>query len=200
MSCSLANNASEYLVALAAAGYTLDDIKKMVDDVIRARDDMIGTKEERVANGGKARFETHWRAEPLKGAPRCYGLNNMVQIPRRVESTPAKLKTFNDTHDSYQKTVHLFVGVSLSSHIRCVLLMGSFSRPRRNSTAPRFDCRHRWTCRRPLPSTLIKSMLRISAATTVRSGVLRNSIARTHKRRTRVGSLLICSFFELIRL
>lgn len=120
------NDASKYLVALAAVGYTPDDIKKMVDDVLRARDEMIGTQDERVANAGRARFEMHWRAEHLKGAPRCYGLNNMVQIPRSVESTPAKLKTFDDVHDSYQKTVHLFVGVSSSSYVRCVTLTRLF--------------------------------------------------------------------------
>lgn len=83
----------------------------MVDNVVQARNRMLGTREDRCSNEGRALFERHPRARPLKNAPRCYGLNNMVQQPRRVESTPATLKTFDDEHDEYQETTRNFVCV-----------------------------------------------------------------------------------------
>ncbi|KAI0788938.1 hypothetical protein BC629DRAFT_1593435 [Irpex lacteus] len=95
--------------AIRAAGYSPDDIRDMVDKVIAARNVMLGSREDRVANRGRAKFERHSRARPLKNAPRCYGLNNMVQQPRRVESTPATLKTFDDEHDWYQVSVQEFL-------------------------------------------------------------------------------------------
>ncbi len=110
--------------ALTAAGFSVDDIRRMVGNVLNAREGMLGSRKDRQANNGRALFERHSRARPLKNAPRCYGLNNMVQQPRRVESTPATLKTFDDDHDEYQEAVHEFVCVrqstSFISKHRCI--------------------------------------------------------------------------------
>lgn len=109
--CRLAKEAVVYMDALKAAGYSADDVISMVSEVKRVREAMLGSRADRQLNSGRADFERHSRARPLKNAPRCYGLNNMVQQPRRVESTPATLKTFDDEHDEYQERTHEFLCV-----------------------------------------------------------------------------------------
>lgn len=105
---------------LTELGYTPDDILDLIKEVELAREDMLGSHEYRMENNGKAEFESHWRAEPLQGAPRCYGLNNMIQRSRRLESPPAALKTYGDEQDSYQKKINNFNRVSLWVSASCL--------------------------------------------------------------------------------
>lgn len=105
-----------------ALGYSADDIKALVAEVEEARWAMLGEREDRVKNNGLADFETHWRAQPLKTADRCYGINNMVQLQRRLESPPASLKTYDDDRDPYQIKVNRFNCVR-SMFYMCVLII-----------------------------------------------------------------------------
>lgn len=112
-SCSITSGSPELLAAFQAMGHTPADIAAMVKEVEDVREAMLGTYEERIANKGLARFEMHPRSETLKNTKRCYGLNNMVQKHRKVESTPRALKTYNDERDAHQVLVNRFCCVSL---------------------------------------------------------------------------------------
>ncbi len=113
-SCSITSNSPELFEAFQAMGYTPSDIAAMVKEVQDVREEMLGTCDERIANRGRARFEMHPRSESMKNAKRCYGLNNMVQKTRKVESTPRSLKTYNDERDDHQILVNRFCCVSLN--------------------------------------------------------------------------------------
>jgi hypothetical protein len=95
------------------AGVSHSDIVAMLDEVERARELMMGTRMWRSANPGKVYFEQSPRAESLKNAKRCYGLNNMVQQPRQVEGPPAALKTVDQEPDEYQIAVSGYLRVRL---------------------------------------------------------------------------------------
>lgn len=97
-------------------GYSPADVAALIKEVEDVREAMLGTCEERIANRGRARFEMHPRSQSLKNAERCYGLNNMVQKTRKVESTPQALKTYNDEHDAHQILVNRFCCVRLTSN------------------------------------------------------------------------------------
>lgn len=113
---SITSESPELLAALMTLGYSAEDIKALIKEVEEARWALLGEREDRVKNKNLADFETHWRAKPLKAAERCYGINNMVQQPRRLESTPAALKTYDDDRDPYQMKMNRFNCVrSLSS-------------------------------------------------------------------------------------
>ncbi|KAI0084503.1 hypothetical protein BDY19DRAFT_997719 [Irpex rosettiformis] len=103
---SLVNSANEQLMQLVRGGYTLDDILEMLDNVEKARNVMLRSREDRMKTSGKVAFEQHWRAQPLQNAPRCYGMNSMVQQPKQVEGPSAPLKTVDNEHDEYQEMVN----------------------------------------------------------------------------------------------
>lgn len=67
------------MILLEALGmYTHEEIVALIDEFDLAREDLIGDQKFRI-NHGKAWFETHDRAVPVRGTKRCYGFNSMVQ-------------------------------------------------------------------------------------------------------------------------
>ncbi|KAI0091813.1 hypothetical protein BDY19DRAFT_904411 [Irpex rosettiformis] len=111
----LVRQANEQMIQLVRGGYTLEDIIQMLDDVEKARDAMLGTREDRTTTPGKVLFERHWRAQSLQNAPRCYGMNSMVQQPKQVEGPPAPLKTVDNEHDEYQEMVNELLRVGTAA-------------------------------------------------------------------------------------
>ncbi len=95
------------------AGYTPEDVLRLLKNVEVARDAMLGEKEERTAE--KVGFEDHPRAESLQSAPHCYGHNSMLQQTRTLSAPPAKLKTYQGGPDKYQKMIRGYLNVRLTS-------------------------------------------------------------------------------------
>ncbi|KAI0683206.1 hypothetical protein BC835DRAFT_1423537 [Cytidiella melzeri] len=96
----------------------------MLDDVEQTKDVMLGSRDRRVKMKGVLAFESSRRAKPMKTAPRCYGLNNMVQQPRNLESPPAPLKTRDDEHDWYQLNVNRYLAATTALNVAAWELQG----------------------------------------------------------------------------
>ncbi|KAI0083069.1 hypothetical protein BDY19DRAFT_998891 [Irpex rosettiformis] len=85
--------------------WTHADIAEAVRELRVSRDDVLGSREDRVRTG-KTAFELDPRAKPMKNGPQCFPLNNMVQQARQVEGPPAALKTVDNTSDAHQIRTH----------------------------------------------------------------------------------------------
>ncbi|KAI0683760.1 hypothetical protein BC835DRAFT_1524140 [Cytidiella melzeri] len=96
----------------------------MLDDVEQAKDVMLGSRNRRVKMKGVLAFESSRRAKPMKNAPRCYSLNNMVQQPRNLESPPAPLKTRDNEHDWYQLNVNRYLAATTALNVAAWELQG----------------------------------------------------------------------------
>ncbi|KAI0091806.1 hypothetical protein BDY19DRAFT_991480 [Irpex rosettiformis] len=120
----LVRESNAYMGVLLRGGYTQEDIIKMLDDVDAARKTMLGTREERAKTPGKVSFEHHWRAQSLNNAPRCYGMNSMVQQPRQVEGPPAPLKTTDNEADEYQRMVHGYLLATTKLNVAAFEMQG----------------------------------------------------------------------------
>ncbi|KAI0083169.1 hypothetical protein BDY19DRAFT_998784 [Irpex rosettiformis] len=104
--------------------YKHQQIVALIDEYDAARLDLIGSREFRVDNGGKAWFEVQDRAEPVRGGPWCYGFNSMVQRPRRVEGPPAALRTVDNTPDEYQLNVNRYNKASTALNVAAWVMQG----------------------------------------------------------------------------
>ena len=109
----------------AASQYTREDVLALLARILEARDKMLGPREYRELRKGRAAFEGHSRAQPLSNAPRCYGLNNMVQQPRMIQGPPAALKMQGSVQDEYQHMVGSYLRVSATF----ILLFPDSSQP-----------------------------------------------------------------------
>ncbi|KAI0083268.1 hypothetical protein BDY19DRAFT_910728 [Irpex rosettiformis] len=89
-------------------GWTHADIAEGIRELEVAREDVLGSRADRVSTG-KTAFELDPRAKPMKNGPQCFPLNNMVQQAHQVESLPAALKTVDNTPDAHQIRAHNFV-------------------------------------------------------------------------------------------
>ncbi|KAI0683433.1 hypothetical protein BC835DRAFT_1423272 [Cytidiella melzeri] len=96
----------------------------MLDDVEQAKDVMLGSHERRVKMKGVLAFESSRRAKPMKNAPRCYGLNSMVQQPHNLESPPAPLKTRDNEHDWCQLNVNCYLAATTALNVAAWELQG----------------------------------------------------------------------------
>ena len=102
-------------MALLLAGqtrWTFADIKEAVEELEAAREDVLGSRQDRVLTG-KTAFERDPRAKPMKNGPQCFPLNHMVQQARKVEGPPAALKTVDNVHDAHQLRTQRFIRVCL---------------------------------------------------------------------------------------
>ncbi|KAI0086699.1 hypothetical protein BDY19DRAFT_908118 [Irpex rosettiformis] len=88
--------------------WTHGDIADAIRELMVARNDVLGSRADRVSTG-KTAFELDPRAKPMKNGPQCFPLNNMVQQARQVEGPPAALKTVYNTPDTHQLRTHKFV-------------------------------------------------------------------------------------------
>ncbi len=105
---------------LLKAGYTQDDIVRMLDAITKARDAMLGSKDSRTAE--KVGFENHWRAVPIGKTAHCYGHNDMVQQSCTVWGPPGALKTYDGVPDNYQRMIRGYLNVSTDPlNISCLL-------------------------------------------------------------------------------
>ena len=109
--CRLVKESTSLFEKFKEQGYEESDVVRMIDDVIKSRNALLGPRNQR--QGGKAMFEQHWRAQPLDGTERCYGMCSMVQQPRSLAGPPAPLKTSEKGPDEYQQNVHEYLRVSL---------------------------------------------------------------------------------------
>ncbi|KAI0793096.1 hypothetical protein BC629DRAFT_1592997 [Irpex lacteus] len=83
-------------------------VVRCLQEFHEAREDMLGRRNDRTANDGKAAFEMDPRAQPVSDGPRCYPFNSMVQRQRQVEGPPATLKTIDNSPDEQQRRVHRY--------------------------------------------------------------------------------------------
>ncbi|KAI0750356.1 hypothetical protein BC629DRAFT_1231321 [Irpex lacteus] len=108
---------------LCRGEYTHEKIVELMDNVKKARDELLGRRDERKKHK-VAMFELDDRAKPLTNGPRCYPVNNLVQRSRGIEGPPAALKTYNNTTDDYQEMMRRFVFAITAINIAAMELQG----------------------------------------------------------------------------
>ncbi|KAI0688287.1 hypothetical protein BC835DRAFT_1419293 [Cytidiella melzeri] len=121
---TLSREYTDYMRLLCTSLDRQEHFSRMLDDVEQAKDVMLGSRDRRVKMKGVLAFESSRRAKPMKNAPRCYSLNNMVQQPRNLESPPAPLKTRDDEHDWYQLNVNCYLAATTALNVAAWELQG----------------------------------------------------------------------------
>ncbi|KAI0681800.1 hypothetical protein BC835DRAFT_1524625 [Cytidiella melzeri] len=120
----LSREYTDYMRLLCTSLDRQEHFSRMLDDVEQAKDVMLGSRDRHVKMKGVLAFESSRRAKPMKNAPRCYGLNNMVQQPRNLESPPAPLKTRDNEHDWYQLNVNRYLAATTALNVAAWELQG----------------------------------------------------------------------------